>query len=131
MCQLILMVKQQNSSAPPTKICFLRLCCNFRGFMLHCQHDSFPDPSCNFHSFVHDFSQGPSSNSHSSVLSSRLLQVVLVNFCCFVVHCQHDSFPYPSCNFSRFRAQRFSGSFKQLSRLRAALSSRLFSKSFL
>ena len=36
---------------------------NFRGFVLRCQHDSFPDPSCNFYSFVHDVSQGPSSNS--------------------------------------------------------------------
>ena len=94
MCQLILMVKQQNSSAPPTKICFIRLCCNFCGFVLHCQHDSFPDPSCNFHSFVHDFSQGPSSNSHGSMQhyhrdSSPSRSC---NFRSFVLHCQHDSF---------------------------------------
>ena len=36
---------------------------NFRAFVLRCQHDSFPDPSCNFRGFVHDVSQGPSSNS--------------------------------------------------------------------
>ena len=79
------MVKQQNSSAHRTKICFLHLCCNFCGFVLHCQHDSFPDPSCNFHGFVHDVSQGPSSNSHGSVQH---------------YHC--DSSPSRSCNFHGF-----------------------------
>ena len=40
---------------------------NLRGFVLHCQHDSFPDPSCNFRDFMHDFSQGPSNNSQGSM----------------------------------------------------------------
>ena len=53
--------------------------------MLHCQYDSFLDPSCNFHSFVHDFSQCPSSTSHGSVQ-----------------YCHHDSSPSLSCNFRGF-----------------------------
>ena len=69
--------------------------------MLHCQHDTSPDLSCNFHSFMHDFSQGPSSNCHGSVQhyhhdSSPSLSC---NFCGFVLHCQHDSLPDTSCNF--------------------------------
>ena len=72
--------------------------------MLHCQHNSFPDPSCNFCGFVHDFSQGPSSNSHGSVQhyhrdSSPSRSY---NFHGFVLHCQHDSFLDPSCNFRGF-----------------------------
>ena len=73
-------------------------------FILHCQHDSFPDPSCNFCIFVHNFSQGPSSNSHGSMQhyhrdSSPSLSC---NFHGFVLHCQHDSFPDPSCNLHGF-----------------------------
>ena len=78
---------------------------NFRCFVLHCQHNSFLDPSCNFHSFVHDISQGPSSKSHSSVQHyhcdsspSRSCNT----FCGFVLHCQHDSFSDPSCNLHGF-----------------------------
>ena len=109
------MVKQQNSSASLTKICFLRL-----------WHDSFPDPSCNFHGFVHDFSCGPSSTltAPCSTIIVTLLQLFLITFaasCCnvsmtlfrilhvtfalrarlfpgllyschsFVLHCQHGS----------------------------------------
>ena len=47
--------------------------CNFHGFVLHCQHDPFPDPSYNFHGFMHDFSLGLSCTCHS-----------------FVLHCQHS-----------------------------------------
>ena len=46
--------------------------CNFRGFVLHCQHDPFTDPSYNFRGFVHDFFLGHSCSYHS-----------------FVLHCQH------------------------------------------
>ena len=53
---------------------------------------------------MHDFSQGPSSNSHGSVQhchrdSSASLYC---NFRGFVLHFQHDSFPDPSCNFRGF-----------------------------
>ena len=48
--------------------------CNFRGFILHCQHNSFPDPSYNFCGFVHDFSPGLSCSCQG-----------------FVLHCQHGS----------------------------------------
>ena len=157
MCQLTLRAKQQNSSAPQLRfasyayvVTFVASCCttsmtlfriihvtftvscmtflrvlqgtltapcstiianllqvflvNFCCFMLHCQHDSFPDPSCNFHGFVHDVSQGPSSNSHGSVQhyhrdSSPSRSC---NFRGFVLHCQHDSFSDPSCNFRGF-----------------------------
>ena len=72
--------------------------------MLHCQHNSFPDPSCKVCGFVHNFSQGPSSNSHGSVQhyhrdSSPNLSY---NFHGFVLDCQHNSFPNPSCNFHSF-----------------------------
>ena len=65
---------------------------------------TFPDPSCNFRGFVHDFSHGTSSNSHGSVQyyhrnSSPSLSC---NFRGFVLHCQHDSFLDPSCNFHGF-----------------------------
>ena len=65
---------------------------------------TLPDASCNFCGFVLDFSQGPSSNSHSSVQhyhrnSSTSLSC---NFRSFVLHCQHNSFPDPSCNFRGF-----------------------------
>ena len=43
-------------------------------FVLHCQHDSFPDPSRNFCGFVNDFSLGLSCSCHD-----------------FVLHCQHGS----------------------------------------
>ena len=46
----------------------------FRGFVLQCQHVSFPDPSYNFRGFPHDFSPGQSSSCHS-----------------FILHCQHGS----------------------------------------
>ena len=74
---------------------------NFRGFVLHYQHNSFLDPSHNFCGFVHDFSQGPSSNSHSSVqhYSRNSSPNLSCNFCSFVLHCQHGSFLNPSCNF--------------------------------
>ena len=77
---------------------------NFRGFVLYCQQDSFPDPSCNFCGFVHGISQGPSNNSHGSVQhyyrdSSPSRSC---NFRSFMLHCQHDSFPDPSCNFRGF-----------------------------
>ena len=77
---------------------------NFRGFMLHCQHDSFPDPSCNFCGFVHDVSQGPSSNSHGSVqyYHRDSSPSGSCNFCGFVLHCQHNSFSDPSFNFRGF-----------------------------
>ena len=72
--------------------------------MLHCQHDSFLDPSCNFCCFVHDFSQGPSSNSHGSVQHYRHDSSPSLSCICrgFVLHCQHDSFPDSSCNFCGF-----------------------------
>ena len=150
MCQLILMVKQQNSSAPQLRfasyayvVTFVALCCtvsttlfrilhvtftvscmtfltvlqvtltalcstiiatllqvflvNFRCFVLHCQHDSFPDTSCNFHGFVHDVSQSPSSNSHSSVQHYHCDSSPShsCHFCGFVLHCQHYSFSDP------------------------------------
>ena len=44
------------------------LCCKFRGFVLQCQHDSFPDPSYNFCGFMHDLSPGLSCSCHSFVL---------------------------------------------------------------
>ena len=43
-------------------------------FMLRGQHDSFPDPSCNFRGFVHDFSPGLSCSCHG-----------------FMLHCQYGS----------------------------------------
>ena len=43
-------------------------------FVLHCQHNSFPDPSSNFSGFMHDFSPGFSCSCHG-----------------FVLHCQHGS----------------------------------------
>ena len=48
--------------------------CNFHGFVLHYQHDSFPDSSCNFCGFIHNFSPGLSCSCHS-----------------FMLHCQHIS----------------------------------------
>ena len=69
--------------------------------MLHCQH---PDPSCNFCSFVYNFSQDPSSNSHVSMQHYHhdSSPSVSCNFCGSLVHCQHNSFPDPSCNFCGF-----------------------------
>ena len=75
--------------------------------MLHCcQHDSFSDPSCNFRDFMHDFSQGPSSNSHGSVqhyIIAALLQVFLVTCAvsCYTVSMTLFSLD-PSCNFHGF-----------------------------
>ena len=84
---------------------------NFRDFVLHCQHDSFLDPSCNFLGFMHNFSQGPSSNSHGSVQqyhrdSSPSLSC---NFHSFVLHFQHDFFSDPSCNLCGFMHDFFPG----------------------
>ena len=59
---------------------------NFCVFVLHCQHDSLPDPSCNFRSFVHDFSQ-VTFTAPCSTRIVTLLQVFLVTFaasCCSV-----------------------------------------------
>ena len=77
---------------------------NFHGFMLDCQCDSFPDPSCNFRGFVHDISQSPSSNSHSSMqhYHGDPSPSHSCNFRDFMLHCQHDSFLDPSCNFRGF-----------------------------
>ena len=71
---------------------FVASCCS--------QHGSFSDPSCNFHGFMHEFSQSPSSNSHSSVQHYHRDSSTShsCNFRGFVLHCQHDSFPDPSCN---------------------------------
>ena len=76
--------------------------------MLHCQHDFFPDSSCNFRGFMHNLSQGPSSNSHSSVQHHHCdsSPSCSYNICSFVhdfslglscschsfmLHCQHGS----------------------------------------
>ena len=40
----------------------------------YCQHDSFPDSSCNFRGFIHNFSPGLSCSCHG-----------------FMLHCQHGS----------------------------------------
>ena len=71
--------------------------------MLHCQHNTFPDPTCNLRGFVHDFLKA-FSKSHSSLQhyhrnSSPSLSC---NFRDFVLHCQHNSFLDPSCNFRGF-----------------------------
>ena len=104
MCQLILMVKQQNSSAHPTKICFLRLCGNFAAScctvsttLFRILHVTFTVSCMTLLRVLQVTLMAP-----CSTIIATLLQVVLVNFRCFVLYCQHDSFPDPSCNFHGF-----------------------------
>ena len=81
-CQLILMVKQQNNSASPTTICFLRLCCNFCGFVLHCQHDFSAVLCTTFLRVIQVFLTSPCSN-----IIVTILQVFFATFaalCCTV-----------------------------------------------
>ena len=75
-CTTFLRVLQVTLTAPYSTIIAtsLSLSCDFRGFVLHCQHDSFMDPSCNFHGFMHNFSLGHLCSCHG-----------------FVLHCQHGS----------------------------------------
>ena len=96
-CMTFLRVLQVTLMAPCSTIIVTLLqvvLVNFHCFVLHCQHDSFSDPSCNFHGFMHNVSQGPSSNSHGSVWHYHRdsSPSCSCNFHGFMLHCQHDSF---------------------------------------
>ena len=104
MCQLVLMVKQQNSSSPQLRFAsyvyvatFAASCCTVSTTLFRILHVTFTVSCMTFLRVLQVTLTAP----YSTIIVT-LLQVVLVNFYCFVLHCQDDSFPDPSCNFHGF-----------------------------
>ena len=98
------MIKQQNSSAPQLRfatyasvVTFAASCCTISTTLFWILHVTFTVSCMTFLRVLQVTHTAPCSS-----IIATLLQVVLVNLRCFVLHCQHDSFSDPSCNFCGF-----------------------------